>query len=235
MIISIIIPALDEAATIAATLRRLQPFRESGHEVIVVDGGSRDETRAVAAAFADRVLVAPQGRARQMNAGAMTATGAVLWFLHADTLAPADALDQIDGARARGDYWGRFNVRLAGRSPLLHVVAWAMNRRSCLSGIVTGDQGLFVDRALFETLGGYPDQPLMEDVALSRRLKRRGNPACLPGPLITSARRWERHGIWSTIILMWCLRLAYFLGAAPRALHRLYERQASRPVRRRLL
>ncbi|MDN5872443.1 MAG: TIGR04283 family arsenosugar biosynthesis glycosyltransferase [Nitrococcus sp.] len=229
MMISIIIPALDEAATIAATLRELQPLRKRGHEVIVVDGGSRDDTRCVAAGFADQVLVAPRGRARQMNAGAVNATGAVLWFLHADTLIPADAADQINDAWARGHHWGRFNVRFPGRAPLLRAVAWAMNRRSCLSGIVTGDQGLFVDRALFERLGGYPDQPLMEDVALSRRLKRGGRPACLPGPLITSARRWERHGIWATITLMWYLRLAYFLGADPRALHRLYERQASGP------
>lgn len=229
MTISIIIPALDEAATIAGTLRSLQPFREDGHEVIVVDGGSRDDTRCVVMALVDRVLDAPRGRARQMNAGAAVATGAVLWFLHADTLAPADAPEQIMGARARGCRWGRFDVRLTGRAPLLRVVAWMMNRRSCLSGIVTGDQGLFVDRALFEALGGYSDQPLMEDVELSRRLKRRGRPACLPGPLATSARRWERDGVWSTVALMWRLRLAYFLGADPQALQRRYERQGSPP------
>lgn len=232
MTISIVIPAIDESATIAATLRYLQSFRKDGHEVIVVDGGSRDDTRCVAAALADRVLEAPRGRARQMNAGAAVATGAVLWFLHADTLAPADALDQLLAAWERGHRWGRFDVRLTGRAPLLRMVAWAMNRRSCLSGIVTGDQGLFVERALFEALGGYPDQPLMEDVELSRRLRRRGRPACLAGPLVTSARRWERNGVWSTIALMWRLRLAYFLGADPHALHHRYERPGSLPRRR---
>ncbi|EAR22118.1 TIGR04283 family arsenosugar biosynthesis glycosyltransferase [Nitrococcus mobilis] len=235
MIVSIIIPAFNETATIAATLRVLQPLREHGHEVIVVDGGSRDGTPRVAAPFADRVLVAPRGRARQMNAGAAVATGAVLWFLHADTLAPADATEQIALARARGYGWGRFDVRLTGRKRLLRVVAWAMNRRSCLSGIATGDQGLFVNRLLFEALGGYPDQPLMEDVELSRRLKRRGRPACLPGPLVTSARRWERDGVWSTIVLMWRLRLAYFCGADARTLQRRYERGESPPRRQNRL
>ncbi|HET8700345.1 MAG TPA: TIGR04283 family arsenosugar biosynthesis glycosyltransferase, partial [Nitrococcus sp.] len=170
MKISIIIPALNEGEMITATLRCLRPFREKGHEVIVVDGGSRDETQRAAAALADQVLEAPRGRARQMNAGAAVATGAVLWFLHADTLAPADALEQIVTARARGHRWGRFDVRLTGRAPLLRLIAWAMNWRSCISGIVTGDQGLFVERALFETLGGYPEQLLMEDVEFSRRL-----------------------------------------------------------------
>lgn len=221
--ISIIIPALDEATTIASTLRHLQRFQENGHEVIVVDGGSQDGTPGVATAFADRVLKASRGRARQMNAGAAAARGAVLWFLHADTLAPADALDQIMAMHGRGYRWGRFDVRLSGQALLLRVIAGAMNHRSRLSGIATGDQGLFVDRALFEALGGYADQPLMEDVELSRRLKRRERPACLPGPLTTSARRWERHGLWRTIALMWRLRLAYFLGADPQVLQHRYN------------
>lgn len=231
MTIAIIIPALNESATLKAMLRSLHPFREKGHEVIVVDGGSRDDTRRIAATFADHVLEAPRGRARQMNAGAAIATRDVLWFLHADTLAPGDATEQIMRARARGYRWGRFDVRLTEQKWPLRMVAWAMNRRSCLSGIATGDQGLFVDRDLFEALGGYPDQPLMEDVELSRRLKRCARPACLPGPLVTSARRWERDGVWSTITLMWRLRLAYFCGADPHELQRRYEKDESPAVR----
>lgn len=232
--ISIIIPAFDEAATIALTLQRLQPLRKAGHEVIVVDGGSRDDTRGIAAALADQVRSAPGGRAGQMNAGAAVASGALLWFLHADTLAPEDAARQIAQALQKGHHWGRFDVCLAGRMPGLRIVAWAMNRRSCLSAIATGDQGLFVERDLFEALGGYPEQPLMEDVELSRRLKRHGRPACLPGPLITSARRWERDGLWRTILLMWHLRLAYFLGVDPRILYRRYYGQWPLPPDQRM-
>ncbi len=234
VIISVIIPAFNETSVITATLRVLQPLRAHGHEVIVVDGGSRDGTPRIAAPFADRVLVAPRGRARQMNAGAAVANGAVLWFLHADTLAPADAAEQIARAGGRGYSWGRFDVRLSSQKRLLRLVAWAMNRRSCLSGIATGDQGLFVERLLFKALGGYPDQPLMEDVELSRRLKRYGRPACLLGPIVTSARRWERNGVWATIALMWCLRLAYFCGADARMLQRRYERSDSPPRPQRM-
>ena len=227
MSIAIIVPAFNEGATIEAMLRALQPFREKGHKVIVVDGGSRDETRGIAAAFADQVLIAARGRARQMNAGAASATSAVLWFLHADTLAPRDATEQIMQALGRGYRWGRFDVRLTEQKWSLRMVAWMMNRRSCLTGIATGDQGMFVERALFEVLEGYPDQPLMEDVELSRRLKRWGRPACLAGPLVTSARRWERYGVWRTIALMWRLRLAYFCGTDPHELQRRYEKDES--------
>jgi rSAM/selenodomain-associated transferase 2 len=191
--------------------------------VIVVDGGSEDDTVAVAARLADRVLQSGRGRARQMNAGAGVAAGELLWFLHADTLADHRVLGQLQEAARLNRSWGRFDVRLAGRPAMLSVVAWMMNRRSCWTGIATGDQGIFVQRRLFESVGGFPEMPLMEDVALSRRLKRHARPACLRGPLLTSGRRWERDGVWRTIVLMWRLRLAYACGADPELLRRRYR------------
>ncbi len=223
MRLSIIVPALDEAAGIAATLERLRPLRAVGHEVLVVDGGSSDATAAVAAPLADRVLEAPRGRASQMNAGAGAATGEVLVFLHADTRLPegADRLI-LDGLAARGRLWGRFDVRIEGTHPLLGVVAWLMNRRSRWTGIATGDQAIFVRRDAFAAVGGFPPLALMEDVALSARLKRLGRPLCLRARVVTSGRRWERHGVVRTILLMWWLRLRYFLGDSPERLAQVY-------------
>jgi rSAM/selenodomain-associated transferase 2 len=220
--LSVVVPTLDEAAGIEATLRRLQPLRARGHEVVVADGGSRDGTAATAAPLADRVVAAPRGRARQQNAGAAAATGDVLLFLHADTLAPPDA-DRLvlDGLRRTGRGWGRFDVRLSGRHPLLRLTGRLIALRSRLSGIATGDQAVFVRRDWFEGAGGFPDIPLMEDVALTRVLRRRGRPLCLRARVVTSSRRWEEQGIARTILLMWRLRLAYALGADP---HRLAER-----------
>lgn len=220
--ISIILPTLDEAQHIAATLAPLQAMRGRGHEVIVVDGGSGDATVAQAAPLADQVLTGARGRARQMNAGAQAARGEVLWFLHADTLAPSHADTLLLDALAT-HAWGRFDVRLSGRAPLLRLVEYLMNLRSRLSGIATGDQGLFVRRDAFDAVGGFPDQALMEDIALSRRLKRIGRPHCLREPLMTSSRRWEERGILRTILLMWRLRLLYALGANPARLARLYR------------
>ena len=224
MRLSVIVPALNEGGTIAATLARLQPLRARGHEVLVVDGGSRDDTRERAAALADRVLQAPRGRARQMNAGAAQAGGDLLWFLHADTLAPVDAdrllADAVAGRRAA---WGRFDVRLSGRHPLLRLVGRLMNLRSRLTGIATGDQGLFVSRELFGRVGGFPDLPLMEDVELSRRLRRELRPLCLRQRLVTSSRRWEQRGVLRTVLLMWYLRAAWALGVPARRLAARYE------------
>lgn len=222
MKLSIVIPALNEAATIARTLVSLAPLRERGHEVIVVDGGSDDATRAVAASLVDRVLVAPRGRARQMNAGAATATGDVLLFLHADTELPAEADKDILGAMQTHS-WGRFDVAIEGASWLLAVVSFFMNGRSRLTGIATGDQAIFVRRAEF---AGFPDIALMEDVAFSKAMKRRSPPACLRARVRTSGRHWERRGVLRTVLLMWRLRLAYFLGAAPDELARRYAEKA---------
>jgi rSAM/selenodomain-associated transferase 2 len=215
-------PALEEAGVIGRTLESLAPLRARGHEVIVADGGSTDATRAIAAPLADRVLVAPRGRARQMNAGAAAATGDVLLFLHADTELPPGADGEI--LEKIGTHsWGRFDVEIDGASSLLAVVGFFMNQRSRLTGIATGDQAIFVRRAEFE---GFPEIALMEDVAFSRRMKRRSPPACLRARVRTSGRRWERRGVLRTVILMWRLRLAYFLGAAPDELARRYAEEA---------
>ncbi|HEV8094621.1 MAG TPA: TIGR04283 family arsenosugar biosynthesis glycosyltransferase [Burkholderiales bacterium] len=221
MRLSIIVPALDEAREIVAALEALAPLRASGHEVIVVDGGSADGTPALAAGLADRILQAPRGRARQMNAGAAVASGDALIFLHADTRLPPGAAPLVLEALA-GRGWGRFDVRIEGRSPLLAVVAFCMNWRSRLSGIATGDQAMFVRREVFAAAGRFSDIPLMEDVALSARLKKISPPACLPQRVVTSGRGWERRGVLRTILLMWRLRLAYFLGARPEDLARRY-------------
>lgn len=222
--VSIIVPALNEAAGVEAMLRPLQAWRTEGHELILVDGGSTDGTPERASPCCDHVVRSPPGRALQMNAGARIASGEVLWFLHADTLAPADALSaMLSALTATGHCWGRFDVRLSGDRWPLRVVERMMNLRSCLSGIATGDQGLFVRRAAFESVGGFPSIPLMEDVALSRRLRRLSRPVCLHRRLVTSSRRWETRGVWRTIVLMWRLRLAYALGADPEVLARRYR------------
>ncbi len=224
--LSVIVPVLHEAASIVGTLRTLQALRARGHEVIVVDGGSADGTAALAAPFADRVLEAPPGRAVQMNCGAAAACGDVLLFLHADTRLPADADHLVREAVAGEKHcWGRFDVRIEGRSPLLAVVAFFMNWRSRLTGIATGDQAVFATRAAFSRAGGFPAIALMEDVDFSKRMKRLSAPACLSAKAHTSGRRWERHGIIRTILLMWRLRLAYFFGARPEELARRYAKQ----------
>ena len=222
--LSIIMPVLDEAAGLAQTLSALMPLRAQGAELIVVDGGSRDAGVAIADGNCDQLLHSGRGRARQMNAGAAVAGGEVLLFLHADTRLPDDALLQIErGIAATGRRWGRFDIRLSGAQPLLRVVEWSMNRRSRWTGIATGDQAMFVTRACFTAVGGFPDLALMEDLALSRRLKRETRPLCLAGPVVSSSRRWEEGGIVRTIVLMWRLRLAWFLGASPERLARRYR------------
>lgn len=220
--LSVIVPTLDEAAGIVEALTALAPLRAQGHEVIVVDAGE-DGTAALARPLADRVLRAPRGRARQMNRGAAVASGEVLLFLHADTrLPPSGAQAIVAGLARTGHGWGRFDVRLAGRLPALRVVEAFMNGRSRLTGIATGDQAIFVTRDRFREVGGYPDIPLMEDVALSKALKRLGRPLCLRDRVTTSSRRWERDGVARTVLLMWSLRLRYFLGADPGDLARRY-------------
>lgn len=225
--LSIIIPALDEEERIGAQLAALQSLRAEGVEVVVVDGGSSDGTLACAAPLADRAFVAPRGRARQMNAGAQAAQGQVLLFLHADTALPPDARRAVAAAIRGGAQWGRFDVDITGRHPLLRLVAGMMNRRSRLTGIATGDQAIFVRRDAFDAIGGFPDIPLMEDIRLSARLRRRSPPACLALRVTTSGRRWETRGVLRTILTMWWLRLAFYFGANPTWLARVYGYQSS--------
>lgn len=224
--LSIIVPALNEAAEIVSFLEPLQPLRREGVELILADGGSRDDTVALAAPLVDRSLTAPRGRASQMNAGASAAQGEVLLFLHADCRLPDRAKDLIlDGLRETGRSWGRFDVRLSGAQPLLRAIELLMNLRSRLTGIATGDQAMFMTRRAYRAAGEFPAIALMEDVAMSARLKRAGKPLCLKARVTSSSRRWERSGILRTVLLMWRLRLGYFLGADPKRLARIYYRE----------
>ena len=220
--LSIIVPVLDEAAGIEAALTALSPCRERGVELIIVDGGSHDDTPALAQPLADRVIAAPRGRATQMNAGAAIARGDVLLFLHADTKLPenADAL-VCDGLARTGRVWGRFAIRIEG-GRLLRLIARMINLRSWITRIATGDQAIFVSRVAFDAIRGFPPIALMEDVALSTRLKRVGPPLCLRERVTTSPRRWIDYGILRTVFLMWRLRLAYFFGVDPARLARHY-------------
>jgi len=211
----IVVPVLNEAPGLAARLAHLQLFRQRGAHVVVVDGGSSDETLDIARRHADLALLAPRGRAAQMNAGAAACPGDILLFLHADTLLP-DRADQVllhacTGALA----WGRFDVRITSDRPLLRMVAFLMNLRSRLTGIATGDQAIFMRQELFLLVGGFPELPLMEDISMCTLLKCIRPPICLRTKVQTSARRWEKYGAWRTIFLMWRLRAAYFFGADP--------------------
>ena len=221
MNISVIIPVLDEADGIVQALTALAPMRARGVEIVVVDGGSRDQTIERARPLADRVIVAPRGRGAQMNAGAAVAAGTVLLFLHADTRLPDDA-DRliVEGLARSGHAWGWFDVRIAGSHPLFPLIAAMMNLRSRLTGIATGDQAMFMNSEAFAA--GFPDIPLMEDIAMSKRLKRLGRPLCIATPVVTSGRRWKKHGVARTILLMWRLRFAYLMGADPTRLARSY-------------
>jgi len=224
MSLSIVVPLLNEAVNVPRLARRLLGLRERGAEVLVVDGGSDDGSGELLRASGLRVLDARRGRASQMNVGAAAASSDALVFLHADTELPPQADQLVEAALADGDrVWGRFDVRIAGRSPLLRLVAFGMNLRSRVTGIATGDQAIFVTRQAFASIGGYPDQPLMEDLELSRRLLALSRPRCLRAKATTSGRRWESRGVCRTIVLMWQLRFAYWRGAAASELAKKYR------------
>lgn len=221
--ISIIIPTLNEEVGISCFLTKLQALRPQC-ELIVVDGGSKDETINLAESYVDDVIKSGQGRALQMNVGAAMASAPVLLFLHADTCLPNDAVEHIKQAMNKGFCWGRFDIKLTGKSPMLSIVAWMMNKRSRWTGIATGDQAIFVKKEIFDRVGGYADIALMEDINLSAKLKEKGKPYCSRSRVISSGRRWLSFGIFKTISLMWWLRLRYFLGTDPVELERLYRK-----------
>ena len=221
--LSIVVPALNESAGIVAMLQGLQPLRARGVELLLADGGSSDGTPDLARPWVDAVVPAPRGRALQMNAGATQARADALLFLHADTQLPPRADGLVLQALAGGACWGRFDVRIAGRPWMLRVVAALMNLRSRCSGIATGDQAIFVRRDAFDRVGGFPVQPLMEDIEICRRSKRLGPPACLRARVCTSGRRWEQRGVWRTILLMWRLRWRYWRGESPARLAEAYR------------
>jgi rSAM/selenodomain-associated transferase 2 len=221
MAISVVVPMLNEERTIAATLLALTQLKP--HELILVDGGSSDGTPTICRQFNVEVLTAPRGRAAQMNYGARRATGNVLLFLHADTRLPPTAFDDIRDALGDPRFvGGRFDIQLDGDHWMLRVIGAMISLRSRLSKVGTGDQGIFVLREVFQRMGGFPEIPLMEDIALCRTLKRLGKMACLRSKVITSARRWEADGIWRTILRMWTLRLLYLAGVSPVRLKKFY-------------
>lgn len=220
--VSIIIPVLNESVHIVNTLDRLQPLRRQGYEVIIVDGGSTDDTVAQASPLVDQVIMSQAGRARQMNQGAAHANGGILWFLHADTLVAPESHARLLAGLKAGVLWGRFNVRLSGALWPLRIIETMMNIRSCLTAVATGDQAIFVRAELFNQVRGYADIPLMEDISLSKKLRRQGRPVCISEAVVTSSRRWEEKGVFRTMLLMWWLRLLYWLGVSPQRLYAMY-------------
>lgn len=225
--LSIVMPVLNEAEHISASLARLQALCADDVELIVVDGGSSDDTVKLATPLVDKVVHAQRGRALQMNAGAAAAEGDILLFLHADTKLPDEwknALDMVrTGFASRVHEWGRFDVRIEGCSRMFMLIAALMNLRSRITGIATGDQAIFVHRDAFDAVGGFPEQPLMEDIEMSGLLRARSKPLCLRERVVTSGRRWEKYGIWRTIVLMWRLRLLYWLGMPAERLAKAYR------------
>lgn len=221
-LISIITPVLNEGGILIPVLKSWQSLREQGCELILVDGGSRELAEEAIRPWVDQLLITEAGRARQMNAGARAANADLLWFLHLDSQFQPDAAERVKEHAGQGR-WGRFNIRLSGSHPMFRVIERMMNLRSRLTGIATGDQGIFMPRALYDAVGGFPEIALMEDVAICGRLKKIANPVSLSESLITSSRRWERRGIFKTMLLMWWLRLAFALGADPDRLARIYK------------
>ena len=222
--LSIVVPMLNEAAALPELIAHLSIWRERECEIVLVDGGSTDGSAQLARAAGVRVIDSARGRALQMNAGAALCRGEILLFLHADTRLPDAADVAVRCAMANADrHWGRFDVRIDGRPAMLRVVAAAMNLRSRLSGIATGDQAIFVRRALFEAVGGVPELALMEDIELCTRLRRHTRPVSLRERVRTCGRRWEQRGVWRTIVLMWRLRWAYWRGVPAERLAEAYK------------
>ena len=228
--VSIIIPVLNEAGNLAHLFTNINKLNPKPQQVILVDGGSTDDSIDIIRIFINELMPdnnrkidwqmteSKSGRALQMNTGAALATAEILLFLHADTQLPIDAIESISEATKRAE-WGRFDVQIDSRQLMLKLVSQMINWRSKLSGIATGDQAIFISQSLFEQIGGYPNQALMEDVELcnqlkSTQLKDIAKPACLKNKVITSARRWQQHGTWRTILLMWHLRFDYWRGVS---------------------
>ena len=221
--ISIIIPVLNEEINLPDALNNLQSFRSKGHEVVIVDGGSSDNSLMLAQQSADLVIESKAGRALQMNSGAAVATGDIFLFLHCDTTLPDNATKLVADNYQRENYWGHFDVRLSSNKFVFRLIEQLMNLRSRLTSIATGDQAIFIERKLFNQLGGFPEIALMEDITISGLLRMRSSPVCLKQKVITSSRRWENNGVVTTVLLMWKLRLFYFLGVSADKLSRKYR------------
>jgi rSAM/selenodomain-associated transferase 2 len=218
---SIIIPTLNESSNLRYALDHLLGSIEylSEVEIIISDGGSGDDTIKLATHYPVNLIHAEKGRASQMNAGVEHSIGDWLVFLHADTRLPDNWMELIETSEKP---WGRFDIRLSGSHWMLRIIEKAINLRSRKTSIATGDQALFFRRDFFKQLGGFPDIPLMEDIAITSQARKRSEPCCIRQVAITSSRRWEQKGILRTMLLMWVLRFAYWLGIKPDTLHRFY-------------
>lgn len=220
--ISVVVPVLNEEINLSRIASHLRSVHERGHEVIIVDGGSNDNTLTIAYEITDTVIISKKGRALQMNSGASVASGDVLLFLHADTFLPDNATQIVADAFVGENFWGRFDVRLSNKKYVYRLIESMMNIRSTLTSIVTGDQAIFIEKNLFERIGGFPEIALMEDIEISRQLKKISKPVRLKHKVVTSSRRWETNGVVLTVLLMWKLRLYYFLGVSPEKLRQMY-------------
>ena len=220
--LSVIVPVLNEEVNLSRISSSLRSVIEQGHEVIIVDGGSNDNTLTIAYEITDTVIISKKGRALQMNSGASIASGKVVLFLHADTLLPENVAEIISAACVGENFWGRFDVRLSNNKYVYRLIECMMNMRSSLTSIGTGDQAIFIEKGLFDRIGGFPEIALMEDIEISRRLKKISKPVRLKSRVVTSSRRWERNGVFATVFLMWKLRLYYFFGVSPEKLNQMY-------------
>jgi len=222
-LISIIIPTLNESESIEKTLNSLHTTLKEGNELIIVDGGSNDDTILKCKNYTDKVYTATKGRAIQMNVGADKSTNDILLFLHADTLMPQNfSAENLTALATITNEWGFFKVKFTSHHLLLRLVSTLMNTRSCLTRIATGDQAIFIKKELFKKIGGYKEIPLMEDIELSISLKKYSKPYCVKEFVMTSSRKWESNGIIKTIILMWKIRFLYFFGVSPQKLVNIY-------------
>lgn len=219
--LAIIVPVLNEGPSINKLLQYLGYCVENTR-ILLVDGGSTDDTVSQCHRYGLEVMVAQKGRASQMNAGADSLRADIYWFIHADCLPPEDAIEKIRQAMGKNHSWGRFDVRLAGRYWVYRLIGNMMNWRSCITGIATGDQGIFVLSSLFRRVGGFPGQPLMEDIEICRRLRKQERPVCIKEKILVSSRRWQKNGVFKTIMLMWMLRLRYFFGQDAGQLYKIY-------------
>jgi len=220
--LSVIVPVINEEMNLSRIAGCLRSVIEQGHEVIIVDGGSTDNTLTIAYDITDTIIISKKGRALQMNNGASVASGNVVLFLHADTLLPENVAEIISDVYVGENFWGRFDVRLSNEKYVYRLIECMMNMRSSLTSIVTGDQAMFFEKNLFDRIGGFPEIALMEDVEISRQLKKISKPVRLKSKVVTSSRRWETNGVVATVLLMWKLRLYYFFGVSPEKLSQMY-------------
>ncbi len=224
--LTVVVPMRNESAIIEATLSGLQALRRSGAQLLAVDGGSNDQTATLADPFVDQVLSSSAGRAQQMQLGYSASLAPLIWFLHADSQVDSHHMETLQSLADCS--WGFFPIRLSGAARGLRVVEHGINLRTRLTHVATGDQGIFVRRTLLDQIGGIPQLPLMEDVAMSKKLRSLAKPCIAPHPLVTSSRRWEQRGIVRTVLEMWLLRTAYVLGVDPARLAAYYQRRAPR-------